>query len=216
MFLELKRIDGFDMSADNGLTYESLMEQHMNIMKKLSKNGEVKSVFDLGCGSGANLYLLQNDGYLIGGMDYSQKMIDTAKKVLDTGNVLELFCDEAVNLPVDKRYDSIIANSVFSYFRDEKYAEAVLNRIILKINKSFALIDLHNKDTKEDFLDYRRKLDPNYDERYKDLNKLFYEKSFFKQWADTHGCEVEFTESDVKGYWNNRFVFNAFFYKRTH
>ena len=214
MFLELKRIDGFDMSADNGLTYESLIEQHNSIMKGLSRYKPVKSVFDLGCGSGANLYLLQNDGYIVGGMDYSEKMIELASKVLDTDNLCELVHSEAVNMPTDKKYDSIVANSVFSYFSDWDYAEKVLNKIVTKIDNSFALIDLHNEELKEDFLEYRRKLDPNYDERYKDLHKLFYTKAFFEKWAASHNCEVIFTNSEVKGYWNNKYVFNAFFYKK--
>ena len=213
-FLELKRIDGFDMKSDNGLTFESLMEQHKAIMDGLSKYDKIESVFDLGCGSGANLYILQGDGYRIGGIDYSDKLIDIASKVLKPEGLSELICDSAANMPIDIRYDAAVSNSVFSYFVDLDYAKRVLDRIGKKIEKSFALIDLHDIEKKEDFLAYRRKLNPNYDKDYVGLDKLFYSRDFFKKWADGNGFDVVFTKSDMKGYWNNEYLFNAFFYRR--
>ncbi len=213
MFLELKRIDGFDINSGKGLTYDSLMNQHHEIMENLSKYHDVSSVFDLGCGSGANLYILQKEGYVIGGIDYSSSMIDIAKKVLKKDGLIELKCDEAINIDTDVAYDSLIANSVFSYFPDHSYATDVLNKVSLKVRNSFALIDLHNLELKEDFLTYRRQLNPNYDEDYKNLPKLFYDYQFFENWAKMNNFSVVFKESTVEGYWNNRYVFNAYFYR---
>ncbi len=214
MFVELKRIDGFDMKADNGLTYDSMMEQHRNIMDGLSKNGKIESVFDIGCGSGANLFILQKEGYTIGGVDYSQNMVDIAKKVLRPEGLLELICSNAADMPTDIVYDAIVSNSVFSYFRDYEYATAVLDKIDRKVRKSFALIDIHDLDKKEAFLAYRRSLNPNYDKDYEGLSKLFYDRKFFREWADKKGFDVVFSKSDMKGYWNNEYLFNAFFYRK--
>ena len=80
LFLELKRIDGFDL-YEGGISYESLIEQHQLIMDKLSKYSKPRTVFDLGCGAGAEMFLLKKEGYSVGGMDYSSNMIDTARKI---------------------------------------------------------------------------------------------------------------------------------------
>lgn len=213
-FLELKRIDGFDMKSDNGLTYESLMDQHKSIMDGLSKYNKIESVFDLGCGSGANMFILQQDGYAVGGIDYSDTLLDIAKKVLKPKGLLELVCDSASNMPTDIQYDAILSNSVFSYFSDYEYAEKVLDNINKKVRYSFALIDLHDLEKKDAFLDYRRKLNPNYDRDYQNLSKLFYGREFFENWADRNGFDVVFTRSEMEGYWNNEYLFNAFFYRK--
>ena len=80
---------------------------------------------------------------------------------------------------------------------------------------SIGVIDIHDKDKERDFLEYRKKILDNYEERYKDLPKLFYEKDFFGKFAEKYGMNVVFTDSCVKGYWNNEFVFNCYMYKQS-
>lgn len=46
---------------------------------------DVNSVYEVGCGSGANLYLLKNRGIQVGGIDYSRSLVDTAKKIVGGG-----------------------------------------------------------------------------------------------------------------------------------
>lgn len=46
-----------------------------------------------------------------------------------------------------------------------------------------------------------------------DINKLFYSKDLFTDFAREHGMKIEFSESTVENYWNNEFVFNCFMYK---
>ena len=80
VFLELKRIDGFDV-VGGGIPYDALIKQNKDILANLSKNHDIKSVFDVGCGCGANMYLMMNDGIEVGGMDYSSSLIEIARKV---------------------------------------------------------------------------------------------------------------------------------------
>ena len=213
VFVELKRIDGFDVVGD-GIGYDALIKQHEDILKCLSKNGSISSVFDVGCGCGANMYLFKTDGLEIGGMDYSCALIEIAKKVFKDRSPRELLCDEAKNIPTDIKYDAILANSVFSYFPSEAYAEEVLDKMLVKTNKSIGLVDLHDIDKKDAFVEYRRKTVENYDERYKGLDKFFYSRDFFASWGAKNGLEVQFCSSEVEGYWNNEFVFDVFFYKK--
>ena len=95
------------------------------------------------------MYLFQNDGMSIGRMDYSSAHIEIANRLFKTygANVIqpsELVCTEAINIPTDIKYDSVVANFVFSYFKDEIYAENVLDRMFLEAKKRIGLIDLHD------------------------------------------------------------------------
>lgn len=216
IFLELKRNNGFDVIGD-GLSYEALLEQYQKTKELLSKeNGSeesqvINSVYEIGCGSGANLYLFERDGIRCGGIDYSESLIEIAKKVLKTEDIC---CGEAIEVPVSNTYDAILSNSVFSYFEDEKYASRVLEKMYQKSNYSIGIIDIHDVEKESAFLKYRKESVPDYEERYKNLPKLFYNKSFFEKFAEEHNMDITFTDSEMDGYWNNEFVFNCYFYKR--
>lgn len=216
IFLELKRSNGFDVIGD-GLSYEALMCQYIQIKENLTlgtcgtEKKEVKSVYEVGCGSGANLYLFESDGMQTGGIDYSENLIQAAKKVLSSEDII---CDEAINIPVTPAYDSVFSNSVFSYFENENYAWDVLEKMYQKSKYSIGLIDIHDIEKKEEFIIYRRKNVENYEERYKNLPKLFYSRRMFIDFAKKHGMDIKFTDSEVDGYWNNEFVFNCYMYKR--
>lgn len=215
IFWELKRSSGFDITG-NGLTYEALLEQYRRIKKELffsedSETGRtVQSVYEVGCGSGANLFLLENDGIECGGIDYSQALVESAKQVLHSTDIV---CDEAVNMPTEPKYDVILSNSVFSYFVDERYAYAVLEKMYEKANDAIGIIDIHNIEKKADFIAYRKKNMADYEERYKNLPKLFYTKQFFMDFAESHGMDIKFTHSNTKDYWNNDYVFHCYMYK---
>lgn len=215
VFLELKRINGFDV-IEGGIPYPALIKQHEDIIGRLSRGNKLESIFEVGCGCGANIYLLWKDGCRIGGIDYSSKQIEIAKKVFSDSQqhtIKELICDEALNLPTDIEYDAIFANSVFSYFPNEGYAERVLDKMLLKTKFSIGLIDIHNVEKKNQFEEYRRKTLENYEIKYKGLKKFFYSKEFFVEWSRKNGCEIEFFDSDVENYWNNQFVFDVYIYK---
>ncbi len=215
IFLELKRSNGFAVVGD-GMTYEALMYQYQQTKACLfpaelaGKLAGSRSVFEVGCGSGANLFLFERDGLQCGGLDYSQGLVGSAKKVLQTTDIL---CEEAIHLAVEPKYDAVLSNSVFSYFPGEEYAYEVLERMYRKSRYSIGIIDIHDQEKEEAFTAYRKHTIADYEERYRNLPKLFYKKAFFEEFARAHKLKIRFTASDIEGYWNNEFVFNCFMYR---
>lgn len=209
IFLELKRSNGFDV-MNEGLSLQSFIAQYLEIREGLffsSNNKErlpITSVYEIGCGSGANLFLFENDDSELGknviecgGIDYSGNLIEIAKRVLQTK---DLVCDEANLVDTKKQYDAVLSNSVFSYFPDEEYAYSVLEKMYKKARNSIGIIDIHNIEKREDFIAYRKENIENYEERYKNLQKLFYSKQFFIDFAKEHNLLIQFTDSDINGY----------------
>lgn len=214
LFLELKRCNGFDVLGEG--RYEWWVEQYLQVKSELLFQGygqkdSIKSIYEVGCGSGASLYLFQKDGFQCGGIDYSESLTDCAKKVLRSRDIV---CDEAINMPVDNKYDAVYSNSVFQYFSDEKYALEVLGKMYEKAKDVIGIIDIRDKDKEEEYVSFRKNNIENYEDKYRDLPSLFYSKQFFLDFASRHRADIKFTISEVKGYWNNDFSFNCYIYKR--
>lgn len=211
---ELKRAAGFDITQE-GLNEQALLLQYdmtrRNLSQGIHSSIELSSVYEVGCGSGANLFLYEGDGLRCGGVDYSQSMLDIAKEVLRTEDLL---CDEAVNMKTDIKYDGVLSNSVFSYFTDLEYAGQVLEKMVEKSNFSIGIMDVHDLDRKEDFISYRKSTIENYEELYRDLPKLFYSRMFFEDFAKKYHLDICFPHFDMPGYWNNDFVFHCFMYMK--
>ena len=210
VFLELKRLNGFDV-VDGGIPLNSLLMQGRRIVELLHLSAGM-SVYDVGCGAGANLYLMQREGIAVGGTDYAATLVETARRVLPGAR--ELTCGEADAFDTSLKYDAALSNSVFSYFPSEDFAARVLTRMLKKTTGAIGLIDLHDAAKEEDFLAYRRATIPDYDERYKGLGKFFYRRTFFEDFARAHNLRIEFPAIEMEGYWNTPFVFNVFMYRR--
>lgn len=211
VFAELKRINGFDVQ-NGGIPLSALVKQYEDIKAKINAT-KGKSVFEVGCGCGANLYMFQHDGVQIGGVDYSSRLISIMQQILPQNSLIECICGEAVDMPIEIKYDAVISNSVFSYFVDYSYAEKVMEKMLSKARESIALLDVHDADKKDDFIAYRVENVEGYEERYKDLPKLFYPKCFFEKIARKYDLQMEFCSSNVDGYWNNDFIYNVYMYK---
>lgn len=214
IFLELKRSNGFDV-VEGGIPYESLIGQYREMKERLSRplpeGMALQSVYEVGCGSGANLFLLENDGLRTGGIDYSPKLASCAKQVLRTADIR---CDEASQLPESPRYDAVISVSVFGYFSGESYAETVLEKMCRKADYSVGILELADAEKEEAYTAYRKKLIPNYEERYRGLPRQFYSKEFFQAFARRHHMDIEIVPMDMEGYWNSQFYFDCYLYKR--
>ena len=216
LILELKHLDGFDISST--ITSADFIEEYEETKKYLElHDSEIKSFFEVGCGCGANLYMFKNltrGGVIyLGGIDYSEALINILKRVPTLENLTECICDEAKNIPTEIKYDAVFSTSVFHYFKGLDYAKIVLEKMLAKANKSLGIINIHDKSKENEFMEFRRKLTPNYDEHYKGLPKLFYDKKFFTTFAKENNLKIEFVESNLKGFWDNPFVFNCFMYR---
>ncbi len=172
--------------------------------------GGVTSMFEVGCGCGANLWHFANKGLRVGGIDYSEALIQGAKKILESD---ELSCNEAINMSTDIKYDAILSNSVFAYFKDHKYAWDVLEKMYQKTNSSIALIDIYDISKEADYHDYRVSTVEDYEAKNQDYPKLFFSKEFFLKFADEHNMDVKFATSKMPGYWNNEFIFSCYLFK---
>lgn len=214
IFMELKRANGFDV-VEGGISYETFLAQYRQMKERLSRGlpqGEtLRSVYEVGCGSGANLFLFENDGITCGAIDYSESLLGCAKQVLRTA---DLRCDEACELPVEPNYDAVISVSVFGYFTDEGYAEAVLEKMLEKARYSLGILELADKAKEDAYTAYRKQIIPNYEERYKGLPRQFYSKEFFEDFARRHGMDIVITPVNMKDYWNSQFYFDCYLYKR--
>ena len=215
IFLELKRADGYD-STGISIKYEQWYSQYIQIKNELefsSKKGkcELESVFEVGCGSGANLYLFQKEGIRVGGIDYSQALIDIAKTVLTSP--IELLCVEASNVPTDIMYDAVLSNSVFSYFESYEYVSRVLKAMYNKAKHAIGITDIHDINKKDDFIKFRKSIINDFEEKYKNYPKFFYDKGFFLEFAEEHNMSIKFSIPDCEGYWNNDYTFDCYMTK---
>lgn len=214
VFLELKRSDGFDV-VEGGISYETFLAQYRQMKERLSRRlpqgGTLRSVYEVGCGSGANLFLFENDGITCGAIDYSESLLGCAKQVL---RATDIRCDEACELPVDPKYDAVISVSVFGYFTDESYAETVLEKMCQKARYSIGILELADAEKEDAYTAYRKQIIPNYEERYKGLPRQFYSKEFFETFARKHGMDIEITSVNMKDYWNSQFYFDCYLYRR--
>ena len=210
VFLELKRLNGYDV-MEGGISLDAWLELDAEIKQRLHlTHGD--RVFEVGCGAGANLYLLQRAGIIVGGTDYAEGLVTIARAVLP--HAIELYAGEADVIDTTQKYDAAYANGLLHYLPDLLYAERALLRMLEKTTGAIGLIDVHDRDREEDFHAYRRSVIPDYDERYKGLSNLFFPRSFFEDFARAHDLRIVFTPMQLRGYWNAPFSFNVFLYRR--
>ena len=85
MFKELKRADGFDTQDVQGY-YEAFFRQWECMAQRIETGcaGTIGSLYEIGCGSGVNLYLFSALKHVavLGGLDYSKNLIRIAQSVV--------------------------------------------------------------------------------------------------------------------------------------
>ena len=210
VYLELKRLNGYDV-MEGGISLDAWLELDAEIQQRLHLTHGGR-VFEVGCGAGANLYLLQRAGITVGGTDYAEGLVAIARAVLP--HAAELYAGEADAIQTAQKYDAVFTNGVLHYLPDLGYAEHVLLRMLEKTTGVIGLIDVHDRDKEEEFHAYRRSVIPDYDKRYKGLSNLFFPRSFFEDFARAHDLRIVFTPMQLRGYWNTPFIFNCFMYRR--
>ncbi len=189
---------------------DALIEQYQEIKSTLfSENKSGAKVFEVGCGAGFYLYLFANDGFKVGGLDYSQNQLELLQKFIPQADLTECICAEANNLPTDVKCDAIFSWGVFYYFPNLIYAEQVLEKMLKKTAGVIYILDIYDKDLEEDCMAYRRKNIPNYDELYKDLPKLFYPRSFFEKFAQEKNLKISFRQNKLKNYHNAPYTYHC-------
>ena len=209
LYKELKRLDGFDVQVENE---EAYYRSFYNGICKIydTKLAFAGSIYEVGCGSGANLFLFKRRGKQVGGVDYSEQLVAAAQNIMPTEDII---VEEAVNITDEPQYDVLISDSVFAYFYDEAYGREVLEKMYHKAASKIVLLEIFDKDMEEECNAYRRASVENYDERYKGLDKVFYPRQMFVDFAKEHDCTIEFEPVVNEYYWNSRYMYNCFMTK---
>lgn len=124
--------------------------QEVNAAAAMLRLQEDQSVLDLGCGWGRHCIGLAELGFGTTGVDYSERMIQSALKALARSTVPARCAFQRADfraLPFeDQRFDAAICMySSFGFFSDKKDDEKVIREVarVLKTGARF-LLDLHN------------------------------------------------------------------------
>jgi len=200
--IELDGFEGYgEIEVDEWIKYIDSITEKLNI-------SNADSIFEIGCGAGAFLFPFYKNKHLVGGIDYSSKLIETVGKFMPKGFWLEAEASE----PIDRTYDVVVSNSVFIYFSSPDYAQSVVNNMISMCNKSIAILDVLDLEKKEAYLNYKRRLiGGNYDQLYpKSLDQQFYSKDWFSKLFENTGFTMWTEDQSINGYRNSPYRFNVY------
>lgn len=170
-------------------------------------------ILEIGCGSGAFLYAINEifnvESY---GIDYSESLIEVAQAAIPNGE----FRTQPANQLSDFKtsFDIIFSNGVFFYFPDHEYVKKVILNWTKHLSSGgkFALMDL--PDEKHEATYHRERMqaykDPSkYEDDYKDLRHLFFNKEGMIKYLESIGMEnVQLFPHVVTSYGNAKFRFN--------
>lgn len=173
-------------------------------------------VLEVGCGPGGMLLPIQELGFRVSGVDYSESLIDICRQVMPSGN---FHACEAVSLPyTDNYFDALICNSVVHYFPDLEYAERVIAEMarVLKPGASGAVLDINDLSKKEAFMQHRHDRfggKEAHDRENEGLSQLFYSKQWVVEVGEKYGLAGTIADQCITWYRNSEFRFNYFFSK---
>lgn len=206
----LIELDGFDsgagrIQAADWRTYAKTIAERLEL-------GGGQSVYEVGCGAGAFLYALREQGMRVGGLDYAAGLVEHAVNAMPEGDFSH---GEAATLETSFVYDVVLANSVFHYFPDLVYAEEVLQRMLDKAGRAIAVLEVPDLATREESEKVRRDiLSPaEYEERYRGLEHLYYAREWFQEQAIRRGYRCESFDQCVPNYAQSDYRFNCLILK---
>lgn len=135
IFCKLKKANGYDVAVDDEeMYYKSFYDEWGQLYKKMvDLVGSIGSVYEVGCGSGVNLYMFSQKGITNnGGIDYAENLINSARRFGENDDFL---CGEAIDVSIEPRYDLVMSEGVFEYFPSLDYAGIVLSKMLEKSRK---------------------------------------------------------------------------------
>lgn len=101
------------------------------------------SILEIGCGTGKNTSFLSTIGYKVNAVDFSEGMINIAKKKSTADNVKFSMLDITNNWPfTDESYDLIVCNLVLEHIDDIFWIFSEAGRSLKKEGKFF-ICELH-------------------------------------------------------------------------
>src|SRR5690242_17859757 len=183
----LMALDGWDQGAAS-ISEEQFLHIADLVTRELALTPGTR-VLEVGCGAGALLWCLRDQGLKLAGIDYSEPLIRHARAAIPEGT---FEVAEATRLPFTG--DVVVCNSVFQYFPDYDYARRVLDEF-QRVSRVALVLDVPDIALREEAQRARAAAGA------KPGEHLYYERSFFA------GAKV--WTNDVPGYVNAPFRFNA-------
>jgi trans-aconitate methyltransferase len=172
------------------------------------------TVYDVGCGAGAYLYELYQQGCEVAGLDASSALICYAQEIMPNGR-WEIA--DAAELNESERYDFVVACGVFLYFPSLEYAKDVLRLMVLKARRGVMVLDVPDLSKQEQALRFRRQVtgEEAYAKKYANLTHLYYDKAWFEKTLVALGVNrMRIEDQQVEGYANSAFRYNIFGWAR--
>ena len=186
--------------------YGKKLKQKFNIDSK-------QNLYEVGCGSGAFLYLFK-DLKKIGGCDFSGNLIRYCRKFLPnhSKNILEKKSEE---ISISPKYDFVVSHGLLHYLSNISAKKTII-KMIKKSSNKIILLDIPEKKFKKKYLLLRKKAlgETIYNNKYKNLNHNYYTKSFFSKIAKKEGCSYFFFKSDIEKHKQGKYRFNVCFSKK--
>ncbi len=207
---ELIKVDGFDSGF--GTLQENDWIQYIRSINDILNIQSTDSIYEIGCGSGALLYPFYKNGHIVGGLDYSKKLLQLASKCMKNMNFDLL---SAENMDITIKYDIIISNSVFQYFPTKEYAKDIVLKMLHKSNGKIAILDLNDSSKKKQAVSIRQGTlsKKEYIKKYEGLDQLYYEKAWFEKIALENGYHIKIWDQNIKNYKNSEYRFNVYMKK---
>jgi len=197
----------------DGLSYDEWKKLTRFFIDKLrfSSNDDV---LEVGCGCGAFLKEIENQVASLSGVDYSLEAIERISEEL-SGNFQVSRADK---LHFDnEKFDVILSFGVFFYFETIKYAELVLDEMLLNLkpNGKIFIGEISDLDKKQLAEELRQTSDENRESHRVSkisADHLYYPQSFFSDYANRNNLSCEFIEQDVPQlsfYYNAKYRFSV-------
>jgi SAM-dependent methyltransferase len=171
--------------------------------------GPGTSIFEVGCGAGAFLYGLYENGCSVAGIDLSDALVSFATRAMPRGRFA---VGEATSVDPADPYDIVVSCGVFLYFPSLEYARTVITRMAAKARRAVAILDVPDLARREQALVFRRGTlgEAEYQEKYRGLDHLYYDRNWVEELL--RGCGVLRTRIEdqaIPGYGGGAYRFNV-------
>lgn len=205
---QLISADGFDTPL--GVMAENDWKDYVELFTNRSGIAQDDSIFEIGCGGGAFLYPFYEAGFEVGGIDYSQELIQIAQTAMPQRKNF-LHAMEASSCPIFPAVNVVIANHVIHYFPSLDYSTAVLDLMLQKALRVVSISGIPNANLKEESESTRRGLLSleEYESKYRGLDILYYQQNWFIELATKHGFVARFFDHEMPGFAQARFRYDC-------
>jgi trans-aconitate methyltransferase len=166
------------------------------------------SVYEIGCGAGAFLYVFREMGCQVGGLDLSERLIEIARAAMPGG---DFRVGDAAAFTGSQRFDVLAALGVFLYFPSHRYARAVLAAMAKAARHAVLVGDLPDIRTAAQARASRVAAlgEAEFARRYQGLDHLAFDRSDMAALLGSHGYSpVLVRDSAIPGYGNAAFRFD--------